>query len=104
MVVRFDVYGLQTENQSIYRFLLFQNHLLSSLFRIQFGSSGSCEEWTKRLLDEMSPPVKIEDIFAFAHLAWSLEGGVEEGEGAGEETSWFRAELARLRFDLQGRI
>ncbi|XP_023340407.1 myotubularin-related protein 4 [Eurytemora carolleeae] len=71
-------------------------------YRIQFGSSGSCEEWTKRLLDEMSPPVKIEDIFAFGHLAWSLEGGVEEGEGAGEETSWFRAELARLRFDLQG--
>ena len=52
----------------------------------------------------MSPPVKIEDIFAFGHLAWSLEGGVEEGEGAGEETSWFRAELARLRFDLQGKF
>ena len=73
------------------------------MIRIHFASSGSCDEWTKRLLDEMSPPVKIEDIFGFAHFAWSLEGGVEESEVAGEEISWFRSELARLRFDLQGR-
>ena len=47
---------------------------------------------------------RIEDCFSFAHSAWWGEDG-EEGEGEGvadPEGSWFRSELARLRFDLQG--
>ena len=47
-------------------------------YRVQFGASGQAEEWTRRLLDEVSPPVKLEDIFAFAHFAWAAEGGHEE--------------------------
>ncbi len=29
----------------------------------------------KRVTDEISPPVKVEDIFAFAHYAWISETG-----------------------------
>lgn len=75
-------------------------------YRIQFATNSSAEEWTRRLLDEISPPVKLEDIFAFAHFAWAVESGHEElGVGGKEEAAdfaWFRSELARLRFDLQG--
>lgn len=75
-------------------------------YRVQFASSGAAEEWCRRLLDEISPPVKMEDVFAFAHFAWAAEGGHEElSEASKEESSdftWFRSELARLRFDLQG--
>jgi len=77
-------------------------------YRIQFSSSSSAEEWTRRLMDEISPPVKLEDIFAFAHFAWASESGHEElggrEEWAREDTAdiaWFRSELTRLRFDLQ---
>jgi myotubularin-related protein 3/4 len=91
---------------------LFQLHVLckdARTYRVQFAASGQAEEWTRRLLDEISPPVKLEDIFAFAHFAWAAEGGHEElaeaTQGGREEPAdctWFRSELARLRFDLQG--
>jgi hypothetical protein len=48
------------------------------------------------------------DIFSFAHHAWASEtasvssAGGESGE-AEADISWFRSELARLRFDLQGK-
>jgi len=75
-------------------------------YRVQFASSGAAEEWCRRLLDEISPPVKMEDVFAFAHFAWAAEGGHEELSEAcreeGSDFAWFRSELARLRFDLQG--
>lgn len=73
-------------------------------YRIQFSSASSCENWTKKILDEISPPVKIEDIFSFAHYAWASETSLVVGEGGEAESdfSWFRSELARLRFDLQG--
>ena len=51
------------------------------------------------------------DIFSFAHYAWASEsgngncgeavGGCSE-DAAAADLSWFRSELARLRFDLQG--
>ena len=77
-------------------------------YRIQFSTSATCEEWTRRILDEIAPPVKIEDIFAFAHLAWAAETAHEELSSAASlspdmgDFTWFRSELARLRFDLQG--
>jgi len=71
-------------------------------FRIQLSSASVCEEWTRRILDELSPPVKIEDMFAFSHSAWANEEGMDEGEGLGLGEHWFWSELARLRFDLQG--
>jgi len=76
-------------------------------YRIQFSSTSSCEEWTRRIMDEISPPVKIEDIFAFAHFAWACESSFEEldsssSNGDMSDFTWFRSELARLRFDLQG--
>jgi len=77
-------------------------------YRIQFSSTSTCEEWSRRILDEISPPVKIEDIFAFAHFAWACESSFEEltsnttNNGDISDFTWFRSELARLRFDLQG--
>lgn len=84
-------------------------------YRIQFSSASCCESWTKKILDEISPPVKIEDIFSFAHYAWASETAAALGGSGGETAaalggsseateviSWFRSELARLRFDLQG--
>jgi len=76
-------------------------------YRIQFSSTTTCEEWSRRILDEISPPVKIEDIFAFAHFAWACESSFEElssnsTSGDMSDFTWFRSELARLRFDLQG--
>lgn len=76
-------------------------------FRIQFSTNSSCEEWIRRILDEISPPVKIEDIFAFAHFAWACEEDFEElrihaSSEPESDFAWFRSELARLRFDLQG--
>eukprot|EP00092_Neocalanus_flemingeri_P094563 GFUD01120259.1.p1 GENE.GFUD01120259.1~~GFUD01120259.1.p1 ORF type:complete len:972 (-),score=250.85 GFUD01120259.1:755-3670(-) len=76
-------------------------------YRIQFSSTNTCEEWSRRIMDEISPPVKIEDIFAFAHFAWACETSFEElssssSSGEMSDFTWFRSELARLRFDLQG--
>lgn len=76
-------------------------------YRIQFSSTTTCEEWSRRIMDEISPPVKIEDIFAFAHFAWACETSFEElssssTSGEMSDFTWFRSELARLRFDLQG--
>jgi len=103
-------------------------------YRINFGSGQACEDWAKKICDELSPPVKIEDVFAFAHYAWIAETGLDEIELAGEReadllaatnglgtasgvsgtngpsgclsdpggSAWFRSELERLRFDLQG--
>ena len=77
-------------------------------FRIQFNNTAVAEEWTRRVLNELSPPEKIEDIFAFSHFAWACENVFEEfsaGISNGDlnaDFTWFRSELARLRFDLQG--
>lgn len=76
-------------------------------YRIQFSSTNTCEEWSRRVMDEISPPVKIEDIFAFSHFAWACESSFEElssnsSSGEMSDFTWFRSELARLRFDLQG--
>jgi hypothetical protein len=46
-----------------------------SLFRINFGSASACEDWSKRITDEISAPTKVDDIFAFAHFAWISETG-----------------------------
>lgn len=56
-------------------------------YRINFGSATSCEEWVKRVTDEISPPVKVEDIFAFAHYAWISETGLDESELSEHELS-----------------
>jgi hypothetical protein len=41
---------------------LFNNFCYFSffVFRIQFSSASCCETWTKKILDEISPPVKVE--------------------------------------------
>lgn len=77
-------------------------------FRIQFNNTAVAEEWTRRILNELSPPEKIEDIFAFSHFAWACENVFEEFSAGipnaelSADFTWFRSELARLRFDLQG--
>ena len=60
-------------------------------------------------MNETSPPTKVEDVFSFCHFAWACEANHEElsanvsaGEmAAAADFTWFRSELARLRFDLQ---
>ena len=78
-------------------------------YRVQFSSAAGTDEWSRRILDEISAPEKIEEIFAFAHFAWASEtsfeevsGGSSGGPGDLSDFAWFRSELARLRFDLQG--
>ena len=76
-------------------------------YRVQFSTAAASEEWSRKILDEISPREKIEEIFAFAHFAWACETSFEELSGhtsAGDlsDFAWFRSELARLRFDLQG--
>ena len=78
-------------------------------YRVQFSSASGSDEWSRKILDEISAPEKIEEIFAFAHFAWASETSFEELSGGGpgcpgdlSDFAWFRSELARLRFDLQG--
>jgi len=77
-------------------------------YRIQFNNTTSCDDWLRRIMNEIAPPGKIEDLFSFSHFAWACEEAFEElssnlsnAEMSGDFT-WFRSELARLRFDLQG--
>ncbi len=70
-------------------------------------------DWTKNSLDQITGMIPVlfyaADIFSFAHHAWASEtasvssAGGESGE-AEADISWFRSELARLRFDLQGKL
>ena len=79
-------------------------------YRIQFNNTTSCDDWLRRIMNEIAPPGKIEDLFSFSHFAWACEEAFEElssnlsnAEMSGDFT-WFRSELARLRFDLQAKI
>ena len=83
------------------------------LYRIQLETNAMCELWHRRIVQATAKATymdKIQDVFAFAHHAWALEMQFEElghprhisrSQGA-QEDSWFRAEIARLKFDVQG--
>ena len=57
----------------------------------------------------LSPPSKVEEVFALAHFAWAQDGDVEELGEVGTASRavngpapGFDEEVCRLRFDLQG--
>ena len=44
-------------------------------YRIRYDDNSSCEEWQKYVNEAISPPNKIQDVFAFGHRAWAEEQG-----------------------------
>ena len=44
-------------------------------YRIRFDDNSSCEDWQKYVNEAISPPNKIQDVFAFGHRAWAEEQG-----------------------------
>lgn len=70
-----------------------------------FSTNEHCLEWFKRLHKVTFPRKSIEDIFAFAYYAWSIEEGRDYprlGKDNGSYISTFNAEVERLKFSLHG--
>jgi hypothetical protein len=86
------------------------NKLLCILFyRCTFTTNEHCLDWFRRLHKATMAPSNIEDLFAFAFMAWSSEEGGEEVSarlGGSRDVltgiSSFHAEVERLRFDVHG--
>ena len=45
-------------------------------YRIRFDDNSSCDDWQKYVNEAISPPNKIQDVFAFGHRAWAEEQGL----------------------------
>lgn len=70
-----------------------------------FSTNEHCLEWYKRLHKVTYPRKSIEDIFAFAYYAWSMEEGKENiklGKDNVSYTATFNSEVERLKFNLHG--
>ncbi|XP_076300036.1 phosphatidylinositol-3,5-bisphosphate 3-phosphatase MTMR4 isoform X2 [Lasioglossum baleicum] len=70
-----------------------------------FSTNEHCFEWFKRLHKVMYPKKSVEDIFAFAYYAWSVEEGKEFAKIGKDTTSYeatFNFEVERLKFNLHG--
>ncbi|XP_012270796.1 myotubularin-related protein 4 isoform X2 [Orussus abietinus] len=68
-----------------------------------FSTNEHCLEWYKRLHRVTYPRKNIEDIFAFAYYAWSVEEGKDcprLGKDTASYTSTFNSEVERLKFNL----
>ncbi|KZC14608.1 Myotubularin-related protein 3, partial [Dufourea novaeangliae] len=70
-----------------------------------FSTNEHCLEWYKRLHKVTYPRKSIEDIFAFAYYAWSVEEG-KDFSTLGKDTSsyvaTFNSEVERLKFNVHG--
>ena len=74
-------------------------------YRVALADNAAAERWHLRIRQSVSPPAKMEDIFALAHFAWAQEDGAEEYDGDHvREYSFpgFDDEVSRLHFDVQG--
>ncbi|XP_031830267.1 phosphatidylinositol-3,5-bisphosphate 3-phosphatase MTMR4 isoform X2 [Nomia melanderi] len=70
-----------------------------------FSTNEHCFEWFKRLHKLTYSRKSIEDIFAFAYYAWSIEEGTDFskiGKDNGSFVTTFNAEVERLKFNLHG--
>ncbi|XP_047352188.1 myotubularin-related protein 3 isoform X1 [Vespa velutina] len=70
-----------------------------------FSTNEHCLEWFKRLHKVTYPRKSIEDIFAFAYYAWSIEEGKDYprlGKDNSSYISTFNSEVERLKFNLHG--
>ncbi|PSN38099.1 Myotubularin-related protein 3 [Blattella germanica] len=77
--------------------------------RCTFATNEHCLDWFRRLHKATMSPSNIEDLFAFAFMAWSSEEGGEEvvarlggSRDALNGFPSFRAEVDRLKFDVHG--
>jgi myotubularin-related protein 3/4 len=78
-------------------------------YRCTFTTNEHCLDWFRRLHKATLSPSNIEDLFAFAFMAWSSEEGGEEvtarlggSRDTGTGIPSFHAEVERLRFDVHG--
>ncbi|XP_066601319.1 myotubularin-related protein 3 [Prorops nasuta] len=70
-----------------------------------FSTNEHCLEWFKRVHKVTYPRKSIEDIFAFAYYAWSIEEGKDYprlGKDTSSYISTFNSEVERLKFNLHG--
>ncbi|XP_043602582.1 myotubularin-related protein 3 isoform X2 [Bombus pyrosoma] len=70
-----------------------------------FATNEHCLEWFKRLHKVTYPRKSIEDIFAFAYYAWSIEEGKDNTKLGKDNISYnatFNSEVERLKFNLHG--
>ncbi|KAJ8668071.1 hypothetical protein QAD02_009734 [Eretmocerus hayati] len=70
-----------------------------------FSTNEHCLEWFKRLHKVTLPRKSIEDMFAFAYYAWSMEEGKDYprlGKDSNSYLTKFNAEVERLKFNLHG--
>ncbi|CAL1679268.1 unnamed protein product [Lasius platythorax] len=70
-----------------------------------FTTNEHCLEWFKRLHKVTYPRKSIEDIFAFAYYAWSIEEGKDYPRLGKDNSSYittFNSEVERLKFNLHG--
>ncbi|XP_043524100.1 myotubularin-related protein 3-like isoform X1 [Frieseomelitta varia] len=70
-----------------------------------FATNEHCLEWFKRLHKVTYPRKSIEDIFAFAYYAWSVEEGKDNSKLGKDSMSYnttFNSEVERLKFNLHG--
>ncbi|CAL7942734.1 unnamed protein product [Xylocopa violacea] len=70
-----------------------------------FSTNEHCLEWFKRLHKVTYPRKNIEDIFAFAYYAWSIEEGKDNFKLGKDNVSYaatFNSEVERLKFNLHG--
>ncbi|XP_031369854.1 myotubularin-related protein 3 isoform X2 [Apis dorsata] len=68
-----------------------------------FATNEHCLEWFKRLHKVTYPRKSVEDIFAFAYYAWSMEEGKENFKLGKDNISYsatFNSEVERLKFNL----
>ncbi|KYN28958.1 Myotubularin-related protein 3 [Trachymyrmex cornetzi] len=70
-----------------------------------FTTNEHCLEWFKRLHKVTYSRKSIEDIFAFAYYAWSIEEGKDYPRLGKDNSSYittFNSEVERLKFNLHG--
>ncbi|XP_031780136.1 myotubularin-related protein 4 isoform X2 [Nasonia vitripennis] len=70
-----------------------------------FSTNEHCLEWFKRLHKVTFPRRSIEDMFAFAYYAWSMEEGKDIprlGKDCDSYLTTFNSEVERLKFNLHG--
>ncbi|XP_058800817.1 myotubularin-related protein 4 [Phymastichus coffea] len=70
-----------------------------------FSTNEQSWEWYKRLHKVTFPKRSIEDMFAFAYYAWSMEEGKDYprlGKDSNSYLTSFNAEVERLKFNLHG--
>ena len=70
-----------------------------------FSTNDHCLDWFKRLHKVSYPRKSIEDIFAFACYAWSVEESKDcskLGKDNGSYIATFNSEVERLKFNLHG--